>query len=253
MSVVYLTSVVNFRDFGGHPTISGQNVARGRLYRSNQFSRLNADDAAKLAALGIAAVVDLRSAAERTAQPTAHSVGRGPDHVSARADTDFIFTDIFASTEPTEGAWLDAFKRFYIQLPELYADEYRGMMELLAKNDVPLIIHCSAGKDRTGVAVAVILDLIGVERAAIVADYRESDARLADDQHFRAMFSEAKLERYAELPEECRSIMLATQADFILAALDGLGQAYGSTRAYVRDRLGVSQSGIDRIKRNLLV
>lgn len=113
MSVVYLTSVVNFRDFGGHPTISGQNVARGRLYRSNQFSRLNADDAAKLAALGIAAVVDLRSAAERTAQPTAHSVGRGPDHVSARADTDFIFTDIFASTEPTEGAWLDAFKRFY--------------------------------------------------------------------------------------------------------------------------------------------
>lgn len=243
----------NFRDCGGLGTRDGRIVGSGRLFRSNQFSRLDEKDIATITALSIGTVVDLRSEVERNAQPSVRQLGRKPDYVSHRADTDFIFNDIFARTEPTEEAWVEAFSTFYAQLPELYAHEYRLVMELLAKGDLPLIIHCSAGKDRTGVVIAIILDLVGVNSNEIVRDYMESGLRLGDDQHFRNMFSDAKLDRYASLPPSCRNVMLGTRPEFLGAALSGLEQAYGSTAGYVRDRLGVPQGRIEQICDNLLL
>lgn len=252
-SALKLVGATNFRDFGGYPTLSGQQVVRGKLFRSNQFARLTDEDHKTLTALNVVSVVDLRSEKERAAQPTALKLGKVPDYISSRPDTDFIFTDIFADTAQTESAWIEAFINFYAALPELYADELRLTLELIANGEVPLIIHCSAGKDRTGVAAAIILDLLDVDRSLIVTDYLESHSRLSDDRHFKNMFSEAKLERYAQLPDECRNVMLGTRPEFVAGALASLEKNYGSTVAYVQSRLGLSGADIKNVRANLLV
>lgn len=194
----------------------------------------------------------MRSQSERDAQPTPFQLGAAADHVSLRPNTDFIFNEIFAEAAPSEKAWKSAFTDFYRRLPDLYAPELSVMFRLLSQGKVPMIIHCSAGKDRTGVAAALILDLLGVDRDTIVHDYLASSARLNSDAHFRNMFTEAKLERYANLPPECRQVMLGTNPDFLLAALNHLDEAYGSSSKFVTSRLGLTEDEVEQIKLHLV-
>ena len=246
-----LEGVSNFRDIGGYAAADGRTVRTGVVYRSNQLSRVTESDLDHLVGLKLSAICDLRSVRERKAQPTPERIGAAI-HGSAKSDTDFIFEDIFAHTPHEVDAWADAFARFYGDVTEYYADEFGLMFRLILGSGLPMVVHCSAGKDRTGVACALLLRTLGVDRETVMADYLRTSELLKEDMHFKNMLSDAKLNHYAALPQECRDVMLGTSARYLNTALDTLDKRYGSLEGYLGKRLGIDAADISRLKDALL-
>ncbi|MBA2935524.1 tyrosine-protein phosphatase [Sphingomonas sp. CGMCC 1.13654] len=228
-----LTGAPNFRDLGGYTTRSGGHVRRGKIYRSSQLSRLTDTDIETVQALSLSATIDLRCAQERAAQPTAAGARSAFEHVSPKPDTDFIFNRIFAKADRTAEAWARSFADFYAMMLDDYAPEFVAMFRAIADDHLPLLVHCSAGKDRTGAAAALILDLLGVDRATILEDYLRSSMLLDSDAHFENMLSDAKLDLYSDLPIECRRVMLGTDHAYLDALFAALESRFGTTRDYL--------------------
>lgn len=152
----------NLRDLGGLPTPGGV-VRRGMLYRSD-FPGFAVSDPETLARLGLRTVVDLRRSAEIEFEcvPWADS---GIDHL------------VCALSAGRESSWHAKYPAYLTHRPEAVVDAVRTLMRDRAR---PALFHCAAGKDRTGVVAALLLDVLGVEDATIVADYVLTDHALAD-------------------------------------------------------------------------
>ncbi|MBL8835494.1 MAG: tyrosine-protein phosphatase [Alphaproteobacteria bacterium] len=171
--------VSNFRDFGGYATARGAPMRSGRFYRSSNLAGLTAKGRADLAARGIATVIDLRGVQER---------GR----IAAPALDDHGIAVVAAPIEPrtTSGvrALLAEGRIGGSQMRSLMIATYRGFVAdeaaafgsalaaMMAAGGRPLLVHCTAGKDRTGFLVALIHALLGVARDAILADYAATNA-----------------------------------------------------------------------------
>jgi protein-tyrosine phosphatase len=173
---VPFTTVFNFRDLGGYATSDGRKVRTGRLYRSDGLYRLAADELERFGALGVRTVVDLRRPDELTA------TGR----VAARAG--LAYHHVSLQTNPWTSASVEAgsMARYLADRYAEIAEEGVGrgtpvgtVLRLIADaGTAPLVFHCAAGKDRTGVVVSFALHVAGVPREEIVADYAATGERL---------------------------------------------------------------------------
>jgi protein-tyrosine phosphatase len=162
-----LPSRFNLRDLGGTPTADGRIVAPGRLYRGASMHRLEAEHLEAVAPLGIRTAIDLRSTEE---------IGRGTFTGSAAP---VRHLPIF-ETGPTFSEPIDDIARTladaYLWMLSEGASSIRTALEVLGEpRDLPAVVYCAAGKDRTGVVVAIVLRLVGVERQVVAADYALSD------------------------------------------------------------------------------
>jgi protein tyrosine/serine phosphatase len=173
---VDLEGAVNVRDVGGLPLEGGGVTAGGVLIRSDNLQDLTERDVSKLVdELGVRVVVDLRSDAE------VEYHGEGP--LFARADVRHrslypekgTFSDVMISRADGE----DPFVRYYLAYLRDRPDSFVGALSDVAEGPGPVIIHCAAGKDRTGMVVALALAAVGVEREAIIADYALTGERIA--------------------------------------------------------------------------
>lgn len=160
---VPLEGAANFRDLGGYAA-AGDRVTRwGRLYRSDTLSELNAGDLEVLGALGVASVVDLRTPSE---------VER--DGRAALADAHYVNLSVLPveSGESVAAPPGDDMAERYLWYLEASSPVVAEAMALVATPErLPLVFHCTAGKDRTGVVAGLVLDCLGVERSVVVADY----------------------------------------------------------------------------------
>jgi protein tyrosine/serine phosphatase len=166
--------IENFRDFGGYATACGRGLARGKLYRSGHHSAATDADLARLKALGIAAIVDLRHPKEREREPS-----RRWDACEARV----ICNDI-ASERPD---WVEKLHDkpltadwFYEDGLDFYrdgafeprhVDMFRRFLHAAGESEGAVVVHCAAGKDRTGIACALLHHVAGVHRDDLMADY----------------------------------------------------------------------------------
>jgi protein-tyrosine phosphatase len=162
-----LPSRFNLRDLGGTPTADGRIVAPGRLYRGASMHRLEADHLEAVAPLGIRAAIDLRSSEE---------VGRGTFSGGAAPIRHLpIFETGPSFREPIDDIARTLADAYLWMLSEGGAS-IRTALEVLGEpRDLPAVVYCAAGKDRTGVVVAIVLRLLGVEREVVAADYARSD------------------------------------------------------------------------------
>ncbi|MDQ1521428.1 MAG: protein-tyrosine phosphatase, partial [Actinomycetota bacterium] len=181
---ITLEGAPNFRDLGGYETSDGLRVRHGQLFRSGVLSELTDDDIAVLEALGLATVVDLRSAAEIEARP--NRIPRGAVAVEVPVtDVSMAPTVIAAKLEAGETDGLGAEmlltgnRAFARELRAAFAEVLQLVMDAARR---PIVFHCTAGKDRTGFASAIVLLTLGVLRDTVVDDYLSSNARLADRQ-----------------------------------------------------------------------
>jgi protein-tyrosine phosphatase len=189
-----IPGTVNARDIGGLPLAGGGVTASGILYRSDALFAVTDDGLAAIAESPVGTIVDFRTPQERADAPD-----RLPTARLFRVIEESILEGALtgAATAPTAVAGMDeeALKALLSKIPSL-AGLYLGMLThgAVAFADVAraivhpedpahpaVLIHCTAGKDRTGVAAALILDAVGVERSAIVADYVSSEANLAGE------------------------------------------------------------------------
>jgi protein-tyrosine phosphatase len=165
----------NFRDLGGYETADGQSVKWGLVFRSGVMDGLTDVDYDYLSDLGITTVCDFRASGEREEEPTEWRAGEidymtFPDPAGDN-DMSRAFAAVLMAPDVTGEQVRDVFIEAYRTMHLGYAPAYTAMFDELANGDIPLAFNCSAGKDRTGVAAALVLSALGVPRETVVADY----------------------------------------------------------------------------------
>jgi len=256
--VVASAAVTNLRDVGGRPTSDGGTVARGVAYRSAELGSAAVEDDPSLAALGIRTVVDLRTAGERAARPDHVPAGAVPLVLDVLADLPAAAATQAAQLVSAPAglagslAGLDVAEQMratYRQLVvggaarEAYAAFVRTVLD---PDRVPVLFHCTAGKDRTGWAATVLLLAAGVDEDGATEEF------LAVNPAVRAVFAPL-LAQLDDAGDDSSVLVpfLEVRADYLRAALDQMRATYGSFDGYLRDGLGLSPLEIEGLRRTL--
>ncbi len=248
-----LATVPNLRDVGGYRTADGRWVRMGVVYRSDQLDRLDDRDLARLAALDLGTVADLRTQTERDREPD--RMPPGADHVVLDVAADAAGSiggdmrrtmSMIAAGRGVE-MLTNANRDFVVQPSARSA--YTGLLERIATQDRPLLYHCTAGKDRTGWASAVLLSLLGVPRETVMQDYLASNDYLADKN--RAILA-AVGKSGARMDPGYLEAVLTVRASFIDAAFTEVERRHGSMEAYARDALGLDAEMLQRLRERML-
>lgn len=175
--VLDLEGTSNTRDIGGYSTDDGRVVQFGQIYRSDKLSRLTADDFAELEAIGVKTVIDLRTKDEHDHDPTVWQGEQPPRFVHLpigdaddpwyRKQHRMVKSNRFSAAQSTD-QMIDGYR----MIADVGVPSYRRLMDIvLDPANHPILIHCNAGKDRSGVAVALILEALGVDRSIIMDEY----------------------------------------------------------------------------------
>ena len=249
--VLPLQGVHNFRDFGGYAVAGGGRLKRNLLWRSGQHFGASDADLAAIAALGLADVFDLRSSKERELHPC-----RRPDGFSAAIylseDPTVIAAPHLAMAVITKqrdaASTREGMRRTYGAIayrPELIA-MIRRYLGVLAEGRGPSLVNCMAGKDRTGVAVAMIQLAAGVHRDDVIADYMLTNS--AGDVEARiAAGAEAIRAVARQMDPATLRVIMGVEPEYLEAAFAVIAEKHGSLDGYLRDVLGVD----DRMRGSL--
>lgn len=231
-----LEGVFNLRDVGGYPAVGGRTTRWRALLRSDALHRLDPAGGAVLAGLGLNTVVDLRTEAEADIAPSAlDGLTNRTTHISLLAG------DLAAL--PLE---LDAIYRYMI---EECGDAIGAAIKALSESgSLPALVHCSAGKDRTGIVVALVLAVLGVPDEVIAADYELSAAYL-DAGQTPAI---AQLQANTGLGSELTGPLLSSPAPLMLDVLAWARAGDGSVDGYLLDH-GLTRADLERLRAALLV
>jgi len=223
-----LAGASNFRDLGGYLTRDGRTVRWRQIFRSNHLGHLTDDDAAILRALGVKSAFDFRGTGERTealcGMPdiTVHSLPVEPTVVAA-------LRAIAASGTPLSADHaVEVMRDSYRSYVQQNTPRFRTLFAHLLEDRAPLVIHCTAGKDRTGFACALILHTLGVPDDVISEDY------LLTNQFYRRDPNSA-----SDLPDHVKQVLGAVQPAFLGAAFEAIDADYGSLENYLKDGIGL--------------
>jgi protein-tyrosine phosphatase len=173
--LIPLDGPANFRDLGGYETEGGSRVRTGRLYRSDSLSYMSDDDVRHvLEVLGVRSVIDLRGHSEvsKFTHGPLGTVGVRVSHIP-----------IIDETRPPPEGWDDVRERslddLYLLMLDRFADRFIAVLRIISDEEAqPLIFHCAAGKDRTGLVAMLVLGLLGVDPDVIAVDYGLTDERM---------------------------------------------------------------------------
>jgi protein-tyrosine phosphatase len=230
-----LVGAYNFRDLGGYPVADGRSTRWGRLYRSDTLHELTDEDLEVLRGIGLVSVIDLRTPTE------VQRSGRG---VLGCEPIRYVNLSVLpqegGERQATPATRLVEVAERYLSYLDVGKDSLVESFRLMSDpGSYPLVFHCQAGKDRTGVMAALVLSCIGVERRAIVDDYVLTATRmdliigrLRRDPHFA--------DRMDELPASVFAVEASTMERF----LDGLEEQFGGARAWALGA-GISESQVD--------
>ena len=213
----------NFRDVGGYRADGGV-VRSGKLFRSDGLHALGVDGRRMLAELGVRVIVDLRDDAEVTALPD--DIG-GLDVEVLRLP---VFEGSGASQATIGGTLSDLYAKILLQHTDVVVAALR---EIADTRDVGVVVHCTAGKDRTGIVVALALLAVGVSRADVVADYARTEANLAGPWLERML--ELVRSHDVDVTPDIRVILGGSPPAALETALDLIDRERGGVLRYLRD------------------
>jgi protein-tyrosine phosphatase len=223
-----LIGATNFRDLGGYAGHGGRTVVWRRIFRSDHLAELTAADTAAVAALGLARVCDFRGVAERA--PLAcklpgvavHSLPVEPTVLKA------IQARMEAGQPLTASDTVGLMQQTYRAFVHDNAPRFAVLFGHLLEHDAPLVFHCTAGKDRTGFAAALILLALGVPRPVVMQDYLLSNA-----------FYPVPHAPATQAPQEVLNVLWGVQAAFLQAAWDAVDTDFGGVPRYMEQTLGL--------------
>jgi protein-tyrosine phosphatase len=243
----------NFRDLGGYPAADGKRVRWGKVYRSGTMSGLTPADYDYLADLGIKAVCDFRTAGERKAEPNKWASDRKIAYWARDYDMGFgelgkLLSSKGVTPDQVKATMIEGYRR----TPYEQAPGYREMFKRLATGEIPLAFNCSAGKDRAGVAAALLLSALGVPRDVVVADYALSE-KVVDFRKEVTGRDNSAFSALAQLPPEVLAPLMRSDPDYIRATFAEIERRHGSVERYLTEMLGVTEADLRAIRQQLLV
>ena len=256
------TTVTNFRELGGLTTEFGRRVRAGVLYRSGALHKLSAAEQQRLLGLGVTRVLDLRSADEAAQEPDLLPDGIAYARMGALQmlddpsddPIDLLDWDAFLVKALSGEAGLSKLESFQHGVyPSMASrpDAFRALVQmLLDRPGAPVLFHCTAGKDRTGLAAAILERLLGVPYPTILADYLESDRILAplNRTTIELLRTKTSNERVIALVQ----YMLGVTREQLELAFAQLDVTFGGWDGFVRDGLGLTVDDVTALQNALL-
>jgi len=222
-----LQGASNFRDLGGYATRDGHRVRWRQIFRSNHLGHLTASDVEVVRGLGVRSAFDFRGVEERAAaacvieEIAVHSLPIEPTVVAA------LRARLQARALSSADA-LEIMRESYRNYVRQNTHSFRELFAHLLEDRAPLVIHCTAGKDRTGFACALLLHALGVPAEVIAEDY------LLTNRFYRRDPNSSP-----DLPDDVRQAIGSVEASFLAAGLDTVRADYGDLENYFRNGLGL--------------
>jgi protein-tyrosine phosphatase len=223
-----LAGASNFRDLGGYSARDGRTVRWRQIFRSNHLGDVTGADIEVLRSLGLKSAFDFRGTEERAAamcglaEIAVHSLPIEPTVVAA------LRARLAKGVPLSSADALEVMRDSYRNYVRYSTPSFRALFAHLLEDRAPLVIHCTAGKDRTGFACALILHALGVSDDLIDEDY------LLTNRFYRRAPSAS-----SELPEDVRQMLASVETSFLAAAFEAISADYGDLECYLRDGLGL--------------
>ncbi len=237
--------VTNFRDIGGYQTRFGARTRWGLVFRADALHGLSPGDRALYDRLGIVAVYDLRGEVERDERPNPVP-SRQLAILGRPADSDRS-AELASATTQADGERILC--DLYVGLIDHAALQIGELFTALSEdNGLPAVFHCHAGKDRTGLVAALLLDALGVERVTILDDYGLTA------RYRRRTHQESSYARLVEsgMSQEAAAGVLATPRWAMQHALEELDRRYGSVADYLRGPASMKPDSLRTLRQRLL-
>jgi len=253
---IALEGVDNFRDFGDYPGLGGRRLRSGRLFRSASHGRATDGDLEVIAGLGITVIVDLRRHNERERDPPRRHAGFSGQVIENQTgeEADDTWRAHIAQSDLSPASFREYMFTYYRQAPfePRHIDLFSRYFRAVAASDAPVLIHCAAGKDRTGLLAALTHHLAGVHRDDMTADYLLTN----DPQRM-----ERRLPVVAKVIEEIAGrapsdaavrTAMGVEAAFLEASFAAIAERHGGLDAYLEDALGVDPGLRDQLRSRVL-
>lgn len=250
----------NFRDIGGYRGAGGRQVAWGRIYRSGVMSGLTNADFDYLSALGIKTICDLRNPQERAGEPSPFIANGKAKVVATDYDMNASMAKLAGAT--TKAQAVDVFAESYVQFLDMLTPHYTDMFARLVANEGPLAFNCSAGKDRTGMAAALILSVLGVERETVIADYALTQVYTPPSYYRQQMakvgaptagLTPEMMQAFARMPPEVLNVIMGSDPAVMRQALAAIDTKFGGPVALTKARFGLTDKSIAKLRKTYLV
>jgi protein-tyrosine phosphatase len=247
-----LTGTRNFRSLKGLPTADGRVIAGHTIVRSDQLDLLVESDWSVLRSLGIKTVCDLRSESERARYPNSLP-GSEMSQLSMevmndiRSDPNLIAA---LKNRPDEEGAVNLMLEVYRKLPVSLAPHLSTMFDLFRSNAASVLIHCTAGKDRTGFAVAVLLHALGVRPDAIMDDYLLSGRTHCISNPVRRLIVADIVNRLAgkKNSESMIDTIMDAREIYLQTAFNSVVSNYGSMDAYIQTHTGLDAENLRALR-----
>ena len=248
--------ITNFRDLGGYEAADGRTVKWGKLYRSGAFNETSRSDLNALQKLNLSTLIDFRSSVEKEEEPSVLPDPTGFRVVEIPTLDDGnkamvgeimerIESGNFDGFDPN-AAMLDANRQFASTFTPQFREFIHIILNLEGK---PVVWHCSAGKDRTGFAAAILLRILGASPDIVLGDYMESKAHALEGRK-----NDMRLLRLFKGDEAADklTVMLGVEEAWLNAAFDEIDRQWGGFDNYVATGLQLSLSDVERLRSTLL-
>ncbi|MFT4634593.1 MAG: protein-tyrosine phosphatase [Arenicella sp.] len=266
--ILDIEGVINFRDLGGYQTSDGRTVSWSKVYRSAQLDRISEQGLQDMVALGIRTVIDLRFSEETERYPTMRQAVPGADILSWHDEVDPLTNE---NSDAIKRSWRQSLdsndpaqvrEAMRVNYPKkLYSHRaiYKTMLMRLLAQKTPLVFHCAAGKDRTGVAAALILALLGVSDEVIIEDYlltqsatenllKSFHAGGATGPQGNADFQH----RLASYPRTLVQPVFDADISYITTLMSYVSEHYGSFNQYALNVLAFDSDQVESLRARLL-
>lgn len=253
-----MEQIHNFRDFGGYKTQDSLTIKTGLLFRSASLANASDNDVEKLLLLGIKTIIDLRTNKERSKDPDRLPANSNiksihiPIKVTMHDESGFIFqlfSLIFGKARRI--AYHEAMKQVYQEYVTDFRSEFSEILRLVSENsNLPILIHCTGGKDRTGFACSLIQLTLGVPIKTVMHDYLKTN----DYSHEIKDEIQKRLKKFSFFGVSIKKFfpLLEARSGYLEAAYNQIKTDFGTIDDYVRDGLNFSDEDRQRLKDLLL-
>jgi protein-tyrosine phosphatase len=244
-----LEGSLNFRDFGGYPTASGGHVIKGHLFRCGMLSDFTADGAAEFEALNIGVICDLRGTDEVALYPTPNlPMFDCQKHIPIAPGTSSDLRGSVAMGQHSAAERSAFMQEITREIACEHVAAYAQMFRALITTEQGFLVHCMAGKDRTGFGVAVIQLMLGVSEKLVMADYLLTN----EASELMTRTRDRMREQGIEIDAASLEVITQVKREYLEAALTGLKSEFGGIEGYL-EAAAVEASEQAELVRRLVV
>ena len=224
---IQLEGTINTRDLGGLLTVDGKKIKKGIIYRSDKLSNLTENDKKKLNQLGIKYIFDFRSKHEKVKEP--NNIPNNIKYIEIPIEPESMDINSFIKNNNINDLLINENKRY----ASIHSKSFFDFLNQIIKNKEPFLYHCTMGKDRTGYATLLILNLLNIPEKTIIENYMLTNTYIKDniDEKIKNIMS------LFEINEENSDIikpLFFANYDYLNAAINTINKSYNKISNYIK-------------------